>query len=228
MNTTHEYGMEEAFAALRNAMVRDQLESRDVVDELVLSAMRSVPRHRFVPEEFRDQSYTDRPLPIGHGQTISQPYITALMTQLLQPGGGRILEIGTGSGYQAAVLAEIFDEVFSVEINAELHRQALERIERLGYTNIHLKEDDGYNGWAEEAPFEGILVTAAPTFVPEPLVEQLRRGASMVIPVGDLSQELVVVKKVNGDVKETVIPVQFVPMTGEVRRKQDGEDRRLN
>ncbi len=229
MNTTHEYGMEEAFAALRQAMVRDQLRSRDVSDELVLSAMKSVPRHRFVPEEFQDQSYTDRPLPIGHGQTISQPYIIALMTQLLRlTGGGRILEIGTGSGYQAAVLAEIADEVYSIEINAELHRMALERLEQLGYTNIHLKLGDGYGGWPEHAPFDGVLVTAAPTFVPDPLVRQLRKGTAMVIPVGDLSQELVLVKKVNGHAKETVIPVQFVPMTGEVQRKEGGEDRRLN
>jgi protein-L-isoaspartate(D-aspartate) O-methyltransferase len=229
MNTGHEYAMEEAFAALRQAMVRDQLQSRGVSDELVLSAMGSVPRHRFVPGEFRDQSYTDRPLPIGYGQTISQPYIIALMTQLLRlTGGGRILEIGTGSGYQAAVLAEIADEVFTVEINAELERQAGERLEHLGYTNIHLKLDDGYSGWPEHAPYDGIVVTAAPTFVPKPLVRQLQKSAIMVIPVGDLSQELLVVKRVNGDVKESVIPVQFVPMTGEVERKEGGENRRMN
>lgn len=166
-------------------MVADQIEGRGVSDPLVLRAMRAVPRHRFVPDDYRNLAYADQPLPIGHGQTISQPHIVAVMTQALEVASGdRVLEIGTGSGYQAAVLAEMGVTVFTIEIIEELADQAAARLDGLGYERVSVRWDDGYWGWEEEAPFDAIIVTAAPDHVPQPLLDQLATGATLVIPVG--------------------------------------------
>ena len=210
----------DAFADERSQMVDRQLATRDIRDPRVLSAMRKVPRHELVPEPQRERAYRDSPLPIGHGQTISQPYIVALMTQLLElDGSERVLEIGTGSGYQAAVLAEIAREVYSIEIVPELAARARADLARLGYENVHLREGDGYRGWPEHAPFDAIVVTAAPDHVPEPLVEQLAVGGRLVLPVGRFHQELMVIKReADGVVRERSVAVRFVPMTGEARR----------
>jgi protein-L-isoaspartate(D-aspartate) O-methyltransferase len=209
---------EEGFASRRKRMVETQIVRRGVRDPLVLSAMRSVPRHEFVPEEERAHAYEDRPLPIGEEQTISQPYIVALMTELLELRGvERVLEIGTGSGYQAAVLAEIVQEVYTIEILEPLMRQARAHFERLFYKSIHVRHDDGWTGWPEAAPFDGIIVTAAPVRIPEPLVEQLVDGGKMVVPTGRHHQDLMVVTRGGeaGEIRERrVIPVRFVPMTG--------------
>jgi len=202
----------------RDTMVNTQLQSpgRNIHDERVLEAMRKVPRHTLVPSNVRALAYADRPLPIGHGQTISQPYIVAFMTQILAPEPtDRVLEIGTGSGYQAAVLAELVADVFTIEIVEPLAERAKADLESLGYENIHVRAGDGYLGWPEEAPFDAIIVTCAPDDIPEPLVEQLREGGRMIIPVGVGVQELILLTK-RGDevVKESVLPVRFVPMTG--------------
>lgn len=191
--------------------------AEDVRDPRVLAAMRAVPRHEFVPENVRAYAYEDRPLPIGLQQTISQPYIVALMTELLACApGDRVLEIGTGSGYQAAVLAEIGCEVFTIEILAELGARAAKTLERLGYDGIHTRVGDGYQGWPEEAPFDGVIVTAAPESIPAALVQQLAIGGRMVIPVGPTGgvQELLLLRKLeDGNLDEqAVIPVRFVPM----------------
>lgn len=210
-------------ARLRRQMVEQQLRRRGIDDPTVLAAMERVPRHLFVPEEFRNVAYADGPLPIGHDQTISQPYIVALMTQLSRPGPGmRALDIGTGSGYQAAVLAELVDRVYSIEIICPIAEQAATRLETLGYTNVEVRCGDGYRGWPEHAPFDLIILAAAPDHVPEPLVEQLAPGGRLVLPVGDWYQELVVVEKAaDGSVRrESVIPVRFVPMTGEAEQKR--------
>lgn len=209
-------------AALREQMVRQQIETRGVRDAAVLAAMRSVPRHEFVPAEYRPEAYRDSPLPIGDGQTISQPYIVALMTELLEVrAGDRVLEIGTGSGYQAAVLAAMGVEVFSIEIRQRLAERAGETLDRLGYRLAHVRSGDGYGGWPDEAPFDGIIVTAAPERIPEPLLEQLEDGAHMVIPVGAFYQELKVITRSGSTYSErSVIPVRFVPMTGEVERQR--------
>jgi len=176
---------EDPYADLRERMVSDQIEARGVVDATVLAAMRRVQRHRFVPGEYLDQAYEDHPLPIGHGQTISQPYIVALMSEKLDlRPGDKVLEIGTGSGYQAAILAEMGMQVYTIEIIPELAEQAAERLEALGYTIVQTRAADGYWGWPEAAPFDAIIVTAAPDHVPQPLVEQLKPGARMVIPIG--------------------------------------------
>jgi len=200
----------------RDKMVREQIEARGVRDPRVLAAMRAVPRHEFMPEKVRAQAYEDRPLPIGKGQTISQPYIVALMSELLDLAEGeRVLEVGTGSGYQAAVLAELGVEVYSIEIVERLARRAAEDLKRLGYP-VNLRIGDGYRGWPEAAPFNGIIVTAAPDHVPEPLVEQLALGGRLVIPVGSFSQELVVLRKEeDGLHRQNVADVRFVPMTGQ-------------
>ena len=205
----------------RQKMVEEQIVSRGVKDGKVLAAMRKVQRDMFVPPQYRSQAYDDGPLPIGEGQTISQPYIVALMTELLElKGGEKVLEIGTGSGYQAAVLAEIAGDVYSVEILEGLARRADTLLKDLGYKNIHVEARDGYRGWPEHAPFDGIIVTAAPDHVPEPLKEQLKVGGKLVIPVGEFFQELVVIEKTEkGYVKRDVIPVRFVPMTGEAEKK---------
>jgi protein-L-isoaspartate(D-aspartate) O-methyltransferase len=207
----------------RSRMVDEQIVRRGVVDTLVLAAMRKVPRHEFVPEPYRNYAYADEPLPIGEGQTISQPYIVALMTETLNINkDSKVLEIGTGSGYQAAVLAEIAKEVYSIEIVESLAKRASETLERLGYKNAKVKCGDGYRGWPQEAPFDAIIVTAAPGHIPQPLIDQLKVGGRMSIPVGDVYQELVVVtKQEKGITKKDIIPVRFVPMTGEAQKKQE-------
>jgi len=207
----------------RNRMVQTQIEARGVKDPQVLESMRTVPRHLFVPDVYRDAAYNDSPLPIGQGQTISQPYIVALMTELLEVSeGGRVLEIGTGSGYQAAVLAEMGVEVFSIEIKTKLCEKAADTLEGLGYSNAHVRCGDGYGGWPEEEPFDGIIVTAAPDRIPDPLLEQLKDSARMVIPVGEFYQELkVITRSGDGFEERSVIPVRFVPMTGEIERQRD-------
>jgi len=203
----------------RMSMVDSQIRRRGVTDLEVLAAMERVPRHEFVPEEFRAQSYADRPLPIGYGQTISQPYIVALMTELLQlKSTDRVLEIGTGSGYQAAILGEIVADVYTIEIVEALALEAQERLKRLGYTNVHTLYADGYYGWEEHAPFDAIIVTAAPDHIPQPLVQQLKDGAKLVIPVGPPGgyQTLWEVTKTGEQVtKRNVTGVLFVPLTGE-------------
>ncbi|RKY64104.1 MAG: protein-L-isoaspartate O-methyltransferase [Candidatus Latescibacterota bacterium] len=214
-------GGTEDYARARERMVEEQIEARGIKDSLVLAAMRKVPRHLFVPERYRSEAYADHPLPIGYGQTISQPYIVAYMTEALRlKGGEKVLEIGTGSGYQAAVLAEIADSVFTIEIIPELAESARERLRRLGYKNIFVLCGDGYRGWPEHAPFDAIIVTAAPDHIPGPLVEQLKVGGRMVIPVGSVYQELfLVVKTERGVEKRSLLPVRFVPMTGEAQRR---------
>ncbi len=213
---------EDAREAERLQMVREQIEARGVSDPRVLAAMRSVPRHLFVPEEARPWAYRDHPLAIGYRQTISQPYIVALMTELLAPEPEhKVLEIGTGSGYQAAVLSRLVAKVFSIEIVEPLAARAAADLEANGYDNVTVIAGDGYRGLPAEAPFDGIIVTAAPPYVPEPLVEQLKPGGRMVIPVGEGYQELkLLVKTPRGIEEREVIPVRFVPMTGEVRQRR--------
>lgn len=211
----------QSWARARAEMVRTQIEARGVKDANVLGAMRSVPRHLFVPPELRAQAYADHPLPIGEGQTISQPYIVGLMSELLGVGpDDKVLEIGTGSGYQAAVLAAMGCEVFTVEIRPALAQEAQTRLADMGAGKVHVRSGDGYQGWPEAAPFAGIIVTAAPDRIPEPLLEQLALGGSMVIPVGSFYQQLKVITRTESGLKERdVIPVRFVPMTGEVERR---------
>jgi protein-L-isoaspartate(D-aspartate) O-methyltransferase len=207
-----------ALAAERQQMVEEQLRSRDIVDPRVLSVMGKVARERFVPAALRKHAYEDHPLPIGLDQTISQPYIVALMTQLADPKpGDRALEIGVGSGYQAAVLAELCKEVYGVEILEPLATAASQRLARLGYKNVTVRCGDGHQGWAEHAPFDVILVTAAPDHVPQPLLDQLASGGRLVIPVGVYYQDLLLVeKRPDGTIRRrSVAPVRFVPMTGE-------------
>jgi len=207
----------EEYAKDRAALV-DRAIAGAIEDSAVVAAMRAVPRHLFVPPELRMLAYDDRPLPIGEGQTISQPYIVALMTALLEPHPGmRVLEVGTGSGYQAAVLAELGAEVYSIEILPGVARQGAANLAAAGYDGVHLRVGDGYLGWPEAAPFQGILVTCAPDHVPQPLQDQLAEGGRMVIPVGEEGgvQELVVVTREDGELtRRSVIPVRFVPMTG--------------
>jgi protein-L-isoaspartate(D-aspartate) O-methyltransferase len=209
------------FSNQRARMIETQLIPRDITDQNVLDAMRKIPRHLFVPAEYRAEAYADGPLPIGRDQTISQPYIVALMTQLLDiDSSSSVLEIGTGSGYQAAVLGEIADSVYSIEIIPSLADRAHHLLDSLGYKNIRIKTGDGYLGWPEAAPFDAIIVTAAAPKIPQPLIDQLKMGGRMVIPVGDYSQELYLIEKnENGVVKKAVIPVRFVPMTGEVQKR---------
>ena len=200
---------------LRQKMVNEQIIARGVRTESVIKAMQKVERHLFVPEQYRNFAYSDRPLPIGEGQTISQPYIVALMTELLDlKKSDKVLEIGTGSGYQAAILAEICDSVYTIEIIPSLGKQAQVLLKELGYHNIHCKIGDGYLGWPEHAPYDGIIVTCAPSKIPQPLKEQLAEGGRMVIPVGaTYTQELVLVTKTKGKlIQKSVIPVRFVPM----------------
>jgi protein-L-isoaspartate(D-aspartate) O-methyltransferase len=211
------------FETERRRMVDEQIEAREIIDPLVLAAMRQVPRHEFVPAAERAHAYEDRPLPIGEGQTISQPYIVALMTQLAAVGpGAKVLEVGTGSGYQAAVLAACGAEVYSIEIVDALAKRAQHDLARLGFAKIHVRSGDGYRGWPEVAPFDAILVTAAAPRVPPALLEQLRVGGRLVIPVGETGHEQslqVHVRTETGVEVHDVVPVRFVPMTGTVREK---------
>jgi len=208
---------ERSEAQSRDNMVRTQILARGIHDSAVVRAMRTVPRHRFVPEELKSDAYDDGPLPIGYGQTISQPYIVALMTELLQvKRTDRVLEIGTGSGYQAAVLGEICDSVWTIEIIDELASEARSRLNRLGYDGVSVRSADGYYGWPDHGPFDAIMVTAAAEHIPPPLVSQLANNGRMVIPVGHpfFVQNLVLVEKHNGAVTtRTILPVRFVPLT---------------
>jgi protein-L-isoaspartate(D-aspartate) O-methyltransferase len=208
---------EAAFVRQRRRMVRQDLHDRGITAERVLQAMGRVPRQRFVPDQLRQHAYEDHPLPIGHGQTISQPYIVALMTQLAEPTPqSRALDIGTGSGYQAAVLGEICAEVYGIEIVEPLANQARQRLASLGYDHVTVRTGDGYGGWPAKAPFDVIIVAAAPDHVPQPLIDQLAPGGKLVIPVGRLFQQLMVVERDrDGEVHyQEKVPVRFVPMTG--------------
>jgi protein-L-isoaspartate(D-aspartate) O-methyltransferase len=214
------------FDLARRQMVAEQLVTpgRGITNGRVLAAMGKVPRHEFVPEPQRARAYEDHPLPIGHGQTISQPFIVAFMTEQLEPKPtDRVLEIGTGSGYQAAVLAELVAQVYTIEIVEDLARRAAADLKRLGYTNIYVRAGDGYQGWPEAAPFDAVIVTCAPERVPQPLVDQLKEGGHIIIPVGEhWNQQLVLLRKQQGKVEQrAVLPVQFVPMTGEAQRKPE-------
>ena len=209
------------FAVERERMVKEQVAMRGVTDERVLRAMRKVPREQFVPEQMRGQSYSDGPLPIGYDQTISQPFVVAFMTEKLglRPTD-RVLEIGTGSGYQAAILAELAAKVYTIEIVEPLGKKAAQTLQRLGYKNVQVKIGDGYQGWPEHAPFDAVIVTCAPDHVPQPLVEQIKEGGRIIIPVGPAGdQTLYLLEKKNGRLEQrNVLPVSFVPMTGEASR----------
>lgn len=213
---------QQGFEKARYAMVQNQIIMRGVTDNRVLEAMLKVERHRFVPQAYQEESYEDYPLPIGEGQTISQPYIVAFMTEALElKPGDKVLEVGTGSGYQAAILAEICDSVFTIEIYPSLAVNAEVTLRELGYSNVFVKAGDGYQGWEEHAPYDGIIVTCSPTHVPEKLEAQLAEKGRMIIPVGySYSQELVLLEKKNGKLqKKNVLPVRFVPMIDEKGRK---------
>jgi protein-L-isoaspartate(D-aspartate) O-methyltransferase len=210
---------QDPYSAARGSMVDNQIARRGVNDARVLEAMRLVPRHLFVPDSARAEAYDDRPLSIGEGQTISQPYIVALMTETLNlTGKERVLEIGTGSGYQAAVLSKLVADVYTIEILKPLGEQAQRTLADLGYKNVHVRIGDGYKGWPEAAPFDAIIVTAAPEHIPEPLKQQLKIGGRMIIPVGAFVQDLILLTKTaDGFTKKNLAPVRFVPMTGEVQ-----------
>ena len=206
--------------AQRLAMVDQQIAARGITDPATLEAMRTVPRHDFLPMRLRNEAYMDYPLPIGHGQTISQPYIVAFMTETIRPQPGeKILEIGAGSGYQAAILAQMGADVYTIEIVEPLAEMARQTLERLGFKNIRVKHGDGFHGWPEHAPFDAIVVTCAPDKIPPDLVAQLKDGGRMIIPVGGgMEQELVLLRKEGGKIeKQSVLPVRFVPMTGEAQ-----------
>jgi protein-L-isoaspartate(D-aspartate) O-methyltransferase len=211
-------GADVDFDVARKRMIERQIVARGITNEGVLKLMGNVPRHELVPASHRQHAYVDQPVPIGYGQTISQPYIVAFMTEHLDPKlTDRVLEIGTGSGYQAAVLSGLVKEVFTIEIVKQLADRAKADLQRLGYTNIHVRAGDGYKGWPEAAPFDAVIVTCAPDAIPQPLVDQLKERGRMVIPVGTgFSQELYLLEKVEGKVhKRAVLPVRFVPMTRE-------------
>jgi len=213
---------ESEYARDRDRMVLEQLVDRGIKDRRVIKAMQRVERHRFVPEEYRSVAYGDHPLPIGYEQTISQPYVVAFMTEVLQlKPTDRVLEIGTGSGYQAAILAEICDSVFTIEIVPELAHRAKNLLEQLGYKNIQVKHGDGYQGWPEKAPFDAIIVTCSPTKIPQPLKSQLKEGGRMIIPVGypETGQELYLIRKENERlIEKAVLPVRFVPMVNSEKK----------
>jgi protein-L-isoaspartate(D-aspartate) O-methyltransferase len=219
-------GEEDPFAAMRKRMVEEQLAAPDrgIRNPRVLEAMAKVPRHEFVMKNLRDRAYDDGPLFIGYGQTISQPFVVAFMTEKLDPQPtDRVLEVGTGSGYQAAVLSGLVKEVYTIEILPELAKRAEADLKRLGYANVHVREGDGYKGWPEAAPFDAVIVTCAPEKIPKPLVTQLKDGGRMIIPVGPAwDQQLVLLRK-QGDhlEKRAVLPVRFVPMTGEAERQNE-------
>ncbi len=207
-------------ASQRDVMVETQIAARGITDPATLEALRTVPRHEFLPLRLRDEAYMDYPLPIGHGQTISQPFIVAFMTEAIRPQPGeKILEIGAGSGYQAAILAAMGADVYTIEIVKPLAEMARQTLERLGYKNARVKYGDGFHGWPEHAPFDAIIVTCAPDKIPPALVEQLRDGGRMIIPVGGgMNQELVLLRKEGETVeKQSVLPVRFVLMTGDAQ-----------
>jgi protein-L-isoaspartate(D-aspartate) O-methyltransferase len=207
----------------RHQMVQQQLKARGVSDPRVLAAMNKVRRDEFVPATVKGSSYADQPLPIGYSQTISQPYVVAFMTEQVHPSPtDRVLEIGTGSGYQAAILAELAREVYTIEIIEPLAKTAEATLQRLGYKNVHVKAGDGYKGWPEYAPFDAVIVTCAPDHVPQPLIDQLKEGGRMIIPVGGFgNQELYLLEKKNGQLqRRAVLPVRFVPMAGEATKKK--------
>ena len=208
------------FEQRRLQMVKEAIMDAGVKNPRVIKSMQTTKRHEFVASRFQKQAYFDMALPIGDRQTISSPFIVAYMTEALQlPPNARVLEIGTGSGYQAAVLAEIATEVYSIEIVPELATKSHELLNDLGYDNVHVRMGDGYGGWPEEAPFDGVIVTAAPDHIPPALVEQLAEGARLVIPVGETSQAITIVTKQSaGSTSEITLPVRFVPMTGEAER----------
>ena len=207
------------YAAARARMVQQQLAARGIRDPRVLAAMGKVPRHEFVSGRYQSQAYNDSPLPIGAQQTVSQPYVVAFMTEQLQlKGDERVLEVGTGSGYQAAVLAEVCRDVYTIEIIDQLATRARTTLGRLGYHRVHVRSGDGYRGWPEVAPFDAIIVTAAPERMPQPLIDQLKIGGRMIVPVGKANQELIrLTKTADGVREEHLLPVRFVPMTGEVQ-----------
>lgn len=214
------------WAKLRAKMVEEQIKDRGIKDERVLKALGKVPRHEFVPKDERANAYRDGPLPIGHEQTISQPYIVALMTEESRPKAEhKVLEVGTGSGYQAAVLAELVKDVYTIELVPELAKEAKDRLERLGYKNVHAKAGDGYKGWAEAGPFDAVVVTCGADHVPDPLFEQLKPGGVLVIPVGKTTaeQSLLAITKDDKGARKTrdLGPVRFVPL----RRAGDGKDK---
>ena len=215
MQLDYAYGQNARYTAARNEMVDRQISSRGIHNELLLKAMKRVPRHLFVPEEYRSEAYGDFPLPIGYDQTISQPYIVAFMTDAVRPDKTKkVLEIGTGSGYQAAILAELSDSVFTVEIIPQLAYESEERLKDLGYSNIKVRSGDGYEGWTLHSPFDCIVVTAAATEVPQPLIDQLADNGRLVIPVGGPyeSQDLVLIVKKHGKTeRKNLLPVRFVP-----------------
>ena len=206
------------YEKMRSNMVQTQIANRGIKGKEVLRAMHSVPRHEFVPDHLKKYAYADEPLPIGEDQTISQPSIVAYMTEKLElSSGDKVLEIGTGSGYQAAVLSELVDSVFTIEIVDVLARRAKDKLAAMGYKNIYVKSGDGYKGWPEHAPFDAIIITAAPTIIPEPLVEQLKVGGQLILPLGDYSQDLfLITKNQDGITEQRLLPVRFVPMTGEI------------
>ena len=210
------------FSAERQKMVDEQIKARGIRDERVLTAMVKVPREAFLPENVRAQAYSDSALPIGHDQTISQPFIVAFMTEQLRPQPtDRVLEIGTGTGYQSAILAELVKDVYTIEIIEPLAKEASARLSRLGYGNAHVKVGDGFQGWPEVAPFDAIIVTCAPSKVPQPLTQQLKDGGRMIVPVGSgLDQQLHLLEKKDGQLAErAILPVRFVQMTGEATKK---------
>lgn len=214
---TAENDDEAIYTSARESMILNQIKARGIKDEKVLAAMCKVERHKFVPPRIRHLAYADSALPIGEGQTISQPYIVALMTELLNlRGNEKVLEIGTGSGYQAAILAELCTHVYTIEILEPLADRARTLLDRLGYKNITVKHGDGFLGWEEYAPFDAIVVTCAPTEVPQPLINQLKEGGRLVIPVGSFYQELKLIEKSHGRIEtNSIIPVRFVPMLRE-------------
>jgi protein-L-isoaspartate(D-aspartate) O-methyltransferase len=209
--------VEPDLAAARERMAADQLAGRDITNQLVLQVMRTMPRHEFVPQPLRGQAYDDHPLPIGYGQTISQPYIVGFMSQALNPQTNDVvLEVETGSGYQAAVLASMVEKVYTIEIIEPLARRAETDHKRLGFANVQVRAGDGYQGWTSAAPFDAIIVTCAPDHVPQPLVDQQKEGGRMIIPVGPAySQTLYLLRKRDGKMRQqAILPVLFVPMTG--------------
>lgn len=212
--------IEPDYSQLRQKMVDEQIIGRGITDPMLISSFLKVPRHEFVPVDLRDLSYYDGPLPIGEYQTISQPYIVALMTDLLElSAGDKVLEIGTGSGYQTAILAEYGCEVYSVEIVESLSFHAQDLLKKLGYEKINFKIGDGYEGWIEHSPYDAVIVTASPPKLPQPLVDQLKEGGRMVIPIEEDHQELCIIKKIGGEITtREITPVMFVPMTGEAQK----------